>query len=86
MSRKNEMIFTSAQCRAARELLKWKQQDLAKIVQVTEATIGRFERDLTSPALRTIRDIKFAFEEAGIIFLNDEEGVGVKLKSKATNP
>ncbi len=74
--------ITPAQCKAARDLLGWKQSDLSEKSSIGESTIADFERGAREPAVRTIRDIKAAFEDAGIKFISDGEWVGVKLSIK----
>ena len=71
--------ITPKQCRSARELLGWKQLDLSKSSQTGISTIRDFERGFRELAPKTNHYIKLTFEEAGIIFLNDDEGIGVKL-------
>jgi len=74
-------IITANQCKAARDLLGWKQSDLSEKSSIGESTIADFERGAREPAVRTIRDIKIAFEGAGIKFINDEAWLGVKLST-----
>ena len=74
-------IITPNQCRAAREMLEWKQEELAKKSEVAIATIGTFERGDRIPYPRTLRAIRTTFENAGIEFENDEKAYGVKLKN-----
>jgi transcriptional regulator with XRE-family HTH domain len=73
--------ITPNQCKAARDLLGWKQSDLSEKSSIGESTIADFERGARIPAARTMRDIKAAFEDAGIEFINDEAGIGIKLSS-----
>ena len=70
------------QCKAARDLLGWKQSDLSEKSSIGESTIADFERGAREPAVRTLRDIRKAFEDAGIKFINDEAWLGVKLSLK----
>jgi transcriptional regulator with XRE-family HTH domain len=70
------------QCKAARDLLGWKQSDLSEKSSIGESTIADFERGAREPAVRTLRDIRNAFEDAGIKFINDETWVGVNLVNK----
>ena len=72
-------MSSTKQCRAARELLEWKQKDLGEKSSVAVSTIADFERGKSQPRARTMADIKRTFEEAGIEFLNGAEGFGVKL-------
>ena len=76
-----EIIITAKQCRAARELLGWKQTDLSDISEIGIATIADFERGSRDPIKRTLKEIRRNFEEAGIEFIN-EDGIGVKLKDR----
>ena len=68
------------QCKAARDLLGWKQSDLSAKSSIGESTIADFERGAREPAVRTLRDIRVAFEDAGIKFISDEAWLGVKIK------
>lgn len=79
MSIKNIAVITLQQCKAARNLLEWSQIDLSKNSKVSEPTIANFERGKGNPIHRTLDDIKRAFEEKGIKFINDDESVGVVL-------
>jgi transcriptional regulator with XRE-family HTH domain len=75
--------ISPAQCRAARGLLDWSQQDLASRAKVARRTVNDFEKGLIKPYPRTLRDILEAFDSAGVIFLctgGDHEGPGVRLK------
>jgi len=74
--------ITSNQCKAARDLLGWKQSDLSEKSSIGESTIADFERGAREPAVRTLRDIKGAFEDAGIKFINDDAWLGVKVLNK----
>ncbi len=77
--------ITPNQCKAARDLLGWKQSDLSEKSSIGESTIADFERGAREPAVRTLRDIKAALEDAGVKFINDEAWVGVKLSNKASD-
>ena len=72
-------MITPAQCRAARGLLSWTQEDLAKKSSVGLNTIRKFEGGKTSPHRTTLKVLKETFEKAGIEFI-DNNGLGVKLK------
>jgi hypothetical protein len=75
--------LTSGQLRAARALLRWRAEDLARESQVGVATIRRAvlrqnETSLTAPNDRAIRR---ALEEAGIEFIDaNGGGPGVRLR------
>ena len=76
------MTFTDAQCRAARALLNWSQEDLVAHSNITKKTIADFERGATHPRPQTLAQIAAAFEAAGIEFLNSEKP-GVRLNAKS---
>lgn len=74
------LIMTPNQCKAARNLLGWKQEHLSQKAEVALATIGLFERRETTPKPITLKALKAAFEKAGIEFQNDEKACGVSLR------
>ncbi|MEH0069077.1 helix-turn-helix transcriptional regulator [Pannonibacter sp. Pt2-lr] len=78
------MNITAAQCRAARSLLNWTQDQLAANAEVSRATIADFESSARQPLtnnLRSIRDCMFA---AGVEFIPEdgEKGVGVRFRER----
>lgn len=74
-------MITAAQCRAARGLLDWKQQDLADRAGVGVVTIRQLEAGTTEPRHATISVIRSAFEAAGIEFIDENGGgAGVRLQ------
>ena len=77
------MVYTS-QIKAARSLLGWRQQDLARASGVGLATIQRIEmRD--GPASGNYTKIQAALEKAGIEFTDgDGGGIGVRLNKRPT--
>ncbi|MEA2879214.1 MAG: hypothetical protein QOF14_4410 [Hyphomicrobiales bacterium] len=68
-------------CRAARGLLNWTQDDLSKESLVGKKTIADYERGTRTPYDRTIRDLRKAFEGAGIEFMNGD-APGLRLKTR----
>ncbi len=75
------MTIAPEQCRAARALLGWSRQQLAKSAQIAERTLVDFERGARNPLNRTLTDIQRTLEDAGVIFIDeDDEGPGVRLK------
>ena len=75
--------LTSAQIRAARALLRWRAEDLARASSVGVATIRRAELTEKSTLLIPATDqaIRLALERAGIEFINENGGgVGVRFK------
>ena len=62
-------------------MLEWSRQRLAKAANVAERTLMDFERGARRPYDRTLADIRRALEDAGIIFIDeDDEGPGVRIQ------
>lgn len=76
------MIITPRQCKAARDLLGWKQKDLGEKAKIAVSTVADFEREKSQPIERTLYDLRKAFEDAGISFIDDKEQIGVTLSKK----
>lgn len=55
--------------KAARALLAWSQQDLAKAAKVATSTVADFERGQRTPVANNAQAIRVALEGAGIRFL-----------------
>jgi transcriptional regulator with XRE-family HTH domain len=72
-------MITSAQLRAARALVDWKQSDLADHSNVAERTIRLFEREQRKPYAQTLDALQGALERAGVLFIETEAGRGVVL-------
>jgi len=72
-----EQQLSAAQCRAARALLGWSQDELVAHSEITKKTIADFERGATTPYPSTIAAVRSALEAAGVEFLPDH---GVKLR------
>jgi transcriptional regulator with XRE-family HTH domain len=79
------MSITASQCRAARALINWSQDDLSKASAVGRATLANFESEKSTPYERTLRDIQTALEAAGVIFIDTGEtaqGNGVTIRAE----
>ena len=64
-------------------MIEWSRQRLAEAANVAERTLIDFERGARQPYDRTLADIRLALEQAGIIFIDEnDEGPGVRLKKK----
>jgi transcriptional regulator with XRE-family HTH domain len=75
-------MLQSAQLRAARALLGWRQEDLAKASGVGLATVARIEqgKGVVQGNFSTIVKLQQALERAGISFIDDPTGgIGVRL-------
>ncbi|TPL21152.1 helix-turn-helix transcriptional regulator [Mesorhizobium sp. B2-4-9] len=70
-----------AQCRAARALLNWSQQELADASKIGNATIRNFEAGRSEPQHATLVVLRRTFEGAGVVFIDaNGDGAGVRLK------
>ena len=77
-------MITGSQVRAAKALLKWSGDTLAKNAGVAISTIRRIEADdgvLANASVKTLDSIKKALEEAGVEFIGTpDHQPGVRLK------
>jgi len=76
-------MLTSAQCRAARALLDWSQQQLADAARVGVVTVRQLESGAAQPRNSTVDVLTRALESAGVQFLADGDvaaGSGVALR------
>ena len=71
-------MITPAQCRAARALLDWSQQDLAKGAHLGLSTIRDFEKGRRVPTHNNLRGIKLALEEGGVEIGEKNSSVAMK--------
>ena len=79
-------MITAPQCRAARGLLDWTQQNLADKAGVGIVTVRQFEAAASESRRATVEVIRRAFEEAGVEFINENGGgPGVRLRKSATS-
>ena len=75
------MIITPAQCRAARGLLDWTQQDLADSAGIGVVTLRQVEAGISAPRRATLEVIRRALEKAGVEFIDENGGgPGVRLR------
>ena len=75
--------LSSAQIRAARSLIRWRAQDLARESAVGVATIRRAELTDQETSLTAANDlaIRRALETAGVEFIDEDGGgAGVRLQ------
>ncbi|NBX66408.1 MAG: helix-turn-helix domain-containing protein [Proteobacteria bacterium] len=73
-------MMTTHQLKAARALLDWTQQDLAKAAGMHLNVINNIERGTTNPRQQTVERLKKALENSGIVFLGTR---GVELTKQA---
>ncbi|NKM30110.1 helix-turn-helix domain-containing protein [Rhizobium laguerreae] len=78
--------MTPSQCRAARALLDWSQQQLADQSKIGNATIRNFESAKSAPQHATLDVLRRCFESAGVAFIDGEYsgtgGPGVRLRDR----
>src|SRR3954452_14993840 len=68
--------LTSEQCRAARALLDWTQDDLAAHAEVSRSTVRGFEGGQHGLQRATATAIRRALEVAGVIFIEANADCG----------
>ncbi|QOF74357.1 helix-turn-helix transcriptional regulator [Aminobacter sp. SR38] len=64
------------QCRGARAMLGWSQEDLAQVADVSRQTVADYERGARVPILNNLKSMAGALEKAGIELLPDN---GIRL-------
>lgn len=69
-------LITLQQVKAARALLGWSQEDLAKLCGMSKPALANFERGAAHSRINNLNSIRNVFEKAGIEFITDE---GVRL-------
>lgn len=70
-----------AQCRAARGLLDWTQEELASRAGVSRSTVREFEHARHVLHATSAERIVAAFEAAGVVLTKEEGGgVGVRFR------
>jgi len=77
--------LTSQQIRAARALLRWRAQDLARASAVGIATIRRAELAARETSMTVPNDlaVRRALESAGVEFIDEDGGgPGVRLRKR----
>ena len=75
--------ITPAQCRAARALLAWSQQELANRARVATSTVADFERGYRNPIQQNAEAIRGTLEGEGIAFRAGGAVIGPPLPALA---
>ena len=74
-------IIKPESCRAARQLLAWKQIDLARAAKVSIATVKKYELGQTNLIPVILAALERAFDEAGVeLFGENGGGAGARLR------
>lgn len=75
------MLITGPQCRAARALVEWSIEEVARRAGVAVAVIAGFEAKIADPGEDAQRRILEALEAGGAVFIAENGGgAGVRLK------
>ena len=76
-------ILTPAQCRAARGLLDWTQDDLARAAQIAVNTLRNFEAQKSTLMTNNLMAVVAALEHAGVeLIAANGGGGGVRLRDR----
>lgn len=77
-------MVTSEQCRAARGLLDWSQQELATRAEIGIVTVRQLEAGTIEPRRATLAVVRQALEAGGVEFIDENGGgAGVRLRHRA---
>lgn len=77
----NKAANSAPQCRAARALVDWIQDQLAENAQVARATIADFERNIRTSMRQNLLSIISTLEAAGVAFIaEDAAGGGIRFR------
>lgn len=74
--------ITAPQSRAGRALIGWSIADLSEAASIPASQIERFEAEALRPDADCQRAIRVALEEAGVVFLPEQDGVGAGIRLK----
>jgi len=66
----------------ARAALKLGVRELAEAAKLSRTTITMFENERSEPTPETLATIRAVFERRGIIFVDDDEAPGARLKRR----
>lgn len=74
-------MISPAQCRAARGLLDWSQQELADKAQVGVVTVRQLEAGSHRPRRSTLEVVRRCLEAGGVEFIDENGGgLGVRVR------
>ncbi len=80
-------VITPALCRAARALLGWNQDELAKAAKVAVNTLRSFESGKSLPVTNNLDAIQASLEAAGVLFIPENGGgAGLRLRTCMREP
>jgi transcriptional regulator with XRE-family HTH domain len=76
------MAITGSQVRMARAALNWTIQELAARAAISKNTVSAVEAERFDTHATTLAAIERVMTDAGIEFLSDDAGVGVRLLTR----
>ena len=76
------IIINYKQCKAARMLLDWNQEELCKRAGITKSTIGDFERGARNLRIETMQKVVTVLENEGIRFEGEGSRILVEFNPK----
>lgn len=71
------MTITAAQIRGARAMLRMTQEDLAAKAGLSQRSLAVIETESATPRSATLGRLRSALEDAGIVFIETDAGVGI---------
>lgn len=75
------MSVTGPQCKAARALIQWPRDHVARLSGLTVEAVRAFERGRIHPGEEAVDRLRAALESGGAVFIDENgRGVGVRLK------
>lgn len=75
------MTLTGAQCRAARALIEWPREQVARLSGVAVEVIADFESGRSTPSRAERQRLRQTLEDGGAVFIPENGGgLGVRLK------
>lgn len=75
------MSVTGPQCKAARALIQWPRDHVARLSGLTVEAIRAFERGRIHPGEEAVDRLRAVLESGGAVFIDENgAGAGVRLK------
>ena len=75
-------LITAPQSRAGRALVGWTLDDLAEATSMPSSRSEQFESEALDPEHDCQRAIRVALEAAGVLFLPEQDSVGIGVRLK----
>lgn len=78
------MIITGPQARAARILVEWPRDKVARLAGIELDALAAFERGQVDPGDAARAALQAALEQGGAVFIDEGEGLGAGVRLKWT--